>query len=88
MGRTEGSWHQRSEVTQTLLGQPAAPSETVGDVTMPCFPLMLAWQEGAWGWSRLLSGTSEEAWHVLLEAPKAPLRDKGESPRSARLCGT
>lgn len=54
-----------SEGTQALPGQPAAPSETVGDVTMPCLPLLHllpAWQEGARGRPQLLSGTLEEAW--------------------------
>lgn len=62
LGRAEGAWRQRSEGTHALPRQPAAPSGSVGDVTMPCLPLLPAWQEGTRGRPQLFFGTSEETW--------------------------
>lgn len=62
LGRAKGAWRQRPEGTHALPRQPAAPSGTVGDVTMPGLPLLPAWQEGTQGRPQLFSGTSEETW--------------------------
>lgn len=59
----------------------AAHSGTVGDVTMPCLPLLPAWQEGTPGAAAtLLWDLRRDLGHVPLEAPKAPLRTRGNLP--------